>query len=145
MKIFHSLKSLKILLLFIVILSFAKCEEKNNLKPVFNQTYISNKTNFNFSVKEDILDNYNYLKLEVERFYNNEIAISFYQNDSNYNERKQLAYSFSNSTFMWLNKKQFKNNFYLSINCKTTINCSYNLKIYAKKYAELNVGDIYTY
>ena len=83
------------------------------------------------SIKKDYSTNY--IKLEVELLNNyNGIAISYYQKDYNFKERKQLSYNFSNSTFMWLNKNQFKNNFYFSINCKESLECEYKLKIYKK-------------
>jgi len=147
MKIFYSLKSIKTLFILIVVLSFTKsayCETINLYKD-FNKRYkyiYENK----FFVTYDEDYSTNYIKLEVEPLYNdNGIAISYYQKDGNFKERKQLSYSSSNSTFMWLNKNQFKNNFYFSINCKKTYVCDYNLHIYKKKYAELNIGDIYTY
>ena len=142
MKIFQSLKAIKIFLILIGILSFTESAylQTINLIETFNNTYYND---YNFFVKVS-WDRYtNYIKIEVESFYN-EIAISYYQNDFKFKERKQLSHTFSKSTFMWLNKNQFKNNFYFSINCKTSY-CEYNLKIYKKEYAELNIGDIYTY
>jgi len=143
MKIFQFLKAIKIILILIGILSFTESAylKAINLIETFNNTY---NDDYNFFV-EVSWDRYtNYIKIEVESFYN-EIAISYYQNDSKFKERKQLSHTFSNSTFMWLNKNQFKNDFYFSINCKTSYYCKYNLKIYKKEYAELNIGDIYTY
>ena len=144
MEIFYSLKTLKIILILSVILSFAKCSYDTIIN-LYNgyYNYYYGKHNFYVLVSEDYFTNY--LKLEVECKYNNEIAISFYQKDSNFKERKQLSYNFSKSTFMWLNKNQFKNNFYFSVECKTSYNCKYDLHIYKKKYAELNISDIYTY
>ena len=145
MKIFFSLKAIKTLFILIAILSFTKSViyETIRLNKDFNKIYSYEK---NFFVTYDEDYSTNYIKLEVELLnYNNEIAISYYHKDSNFKERKQLSYNFSNSTFMWLNKNQFKNNFYFSTNCKVSYNCNYKLKIYKKKYAELNIGDIYTY
>ena len=145
MKIFHSLKEIKIILIVNVILSFTKCAYDQSIylsNDFYN--YYNKELDFYVFVSEDYFTNY--LKLEVECLYsNNEIAISFYQNDITFKERKQLSYRFSNSTFMWLNKNQFKNNFYFSVKCKTSYNCQYNLHIYKKQYAELNIGDIYSY
>ena len=138
-------KAIKTLFILIVVLSFTKSVyyETINLYKDFNKRY-SYENKFFVTYDEDYSTNY--IKLEVELLYNdNEIAISYYQKDYNFKERKQLSYNFSNSTFMWLNKNQFKNNFYFSINCKKTYLCEYNLHIYKKKYAELNIGDIYTY
>ena len=114
MEIFYSLKTLKIILILSVILSFAKCSYDTiiNLNNDYYD-YYNGKHNFYVLVSEDYFTNY--LKLEVECRYNNEIAISFYQKDYKFKERKQLSYNFSKSTFMWLNKNQFKNNFYFSV------------------------------
>ena len=146
MKIFHSLKTIKILLIYSIILSFAKYSygEKIDLYNDFFKNEYFYALDFNVSVLEDNF--INYIKIVVESLNNNnEIAIDYYQRDSEFKDRKQLSYEFSYSTFMWLNKNQFKNNFYFSINCKKTYVCDYNLHIYKKKYAELNIGDIYTY
>ena len=143
MKIFHSLKTIKILLIYSIILSITKYSygDKIDLYSVFINEYFY-ENDFNVSVLEYYFTNY--IKIEVES-YSNGIAIDYYQRDSKFKDRKQLSYSSSNSTFMWLNKNQFKNNFYFSINCKVRYNCDYKLKIYKKKYAELNIGDIYNY
>ena len=102
MEMFHSLKGIKILLILSVILSFTNCEcdETIKLKDYFNKTYLF-ELDFNVSVLEDYSTNY--IKIEVESLYNSEIAISYYQKDSKFQERKQLSHSFSNTTFMWLN------------------------------------------
>ena len=137
---------IKILLILSIILSFANCEfldEKINLKNNFKHKYYADRT-FLVSVPKDGYTNY--LKIEIGYLdISDEVAISYYQNDYNFKERKQLSYKFLNSTFMWLNKNQFKNDFYFSAKCKTKYNCNYNLNIYKKEYAELKLGDIYTY
>ena len=146
MKIFHSLKTIKILLIYSIILSFAKYSngEKIYLNNNFFKNEYSYALDFNVFVLEDNFNNY--IKIVVEPLNNNnEIAINYYQRDSKFKDRNQLSYGFSNSTFMWLNKNQFKNNFYFSINCKVSYDCEYKLKIYKTKYAEINMGDIYTY
>ena len=106
MKIFQSLKAIKIFLILIGILSFTKSAylQTINLIKTFNNTY-NNDYNFFVEVSSDRYTNY--IKIEVESFFN-EIAISYYQNDSKFKERKQLSHTFSNSTFMWLNKNQLK-------------------------------------
>ena len=114
---------IKTLFILIALLSFTKSVyyETISLNKDFNKRY--NYGN-NFFVTYDEDYSTNYIKLEVELlYYNNEISISYYQKDSNFKERKQLSYNFSNSTFMWLNKNQFKNNFYFSINCKVSYDC----------------------
>ena len=135
----------KILFILFAILSFTKSEyfETINLNKDFNKKYNKER---NFSVLYDEDYSTNYIKIDVRCLYvDGEIAISYYQKDSNFKERKQLSYNFPQSPFMWLNKNQFKNGFYFSINCKESLDCYYILNIYKKKYAELNIGDIYTY
>ena len=109
-------------------------------KDIINNSYNSE---MNFSVSSldnDLLPNY--LKIEVNSSYDNPIAISYYQKDDKFKERKQLSYQYKR-TFMWLNKNQIKNNFYFNIECES--NCIYNLSIYKKSYAELKLGEIYSY
>ena len=143
MKIFHSLKTIQILFVLNTIFSFTKSVNYKSIsltKDFYYKQYYS-ESNFYVYVSEDYYTNY--IKIKVES--NNEVAISFYQKDSDFKERKQLSYNFSNSTFMWLNKTQFNKYFYFSINCKPSSYCNYDIYIYKKRYAELNIGDIYTY
>ena len=133
MKLFHSLKTIKILIIYSIILSFAKYSygEKIGLYNDFFKNEYFYALDFNVSVLEDNFTNY--IKIVVESLNNNnEIAIDYYQRDSEFKDRNQLSYEFSYSTFMWLNKNQFKNNFYFSINCKESLECEYKLKIYKK-------------
>ena len=106
--------------------------------------------NKNFYVKTEKETNLpNYLKIQVDSLFNNDnndnqFVISYYQQDSSFQERKQISQSFSNSTFIWLNKNQINKNFYFSVECSIS-NCSYNLSIYKIDYAELNLGEINNY
>ena len=87
----------------------------------------------------------NYIKITI-RGYNstNDYSISYYKNDSNFNERNQLSQSISGNAIMWLNKEQIKNNFYLSIECYENP-CEYTLTILNIDSLELNLGEQYTY
>ena len=119
----------KTLFIIIAIISFTKSEyyEKINLNKDFNKEYDKER---NFSVTYDEDYSTNYIKIEVRCLYiYGEIAISYYQKDSNFKERKQLSYNFQKSNFIWLNKNQFKNGFYFSINCKESLACYYILNI----------------
>ena len=62
----------------------------------------------------------------------NNYIISYYANDSNFKERKQLSKSFQGKTVMWLNNEQIKNEFYISIECEIPP-CDYSLSIIQKK------------
>ena len=56
-------------------------------------------------------------------------AISYYQDDKTFSNRKQLSYGSLNMTMMWLKKEQIKNGFYLSI--ESTYNtCNYSFEIH---------------
>ena len=119
--------------------------------------YLNNSNTFKFngnrkfcvkSEKENNLSNY--LKIQIDSLYNNDnndnqFVISYYQQDSSFEERKQFSQSFTNSTFIWLNKNQINKDFYFSVECSIISNCLYNLTFYKKDYAELNLGDIYNY
>ena len=74
----------------------------------------------------------------------NNYIISYYANDSNFKERKQLSKSFQGKTVMWLNNEQIKNEFYISIECEIPP-CDYSLSIIQKKIMDLSLNEKYTY
>ena len=91
----------------------------------------------------------NYLKIIAQdnKATNSDYAnyvISYYQNDSDFINRKHLSYSPFNSTIMWLNKEQIKDNFFLSVEC-SEFPCNYSLIISLKNYTELLFGEQYSY
>ena len=69
--------------------------------------------------------------------------ISYYK-DSNFNDRKQLAQSLTDTTFIWLSKNQINKDFYLSVECAKTP-CKYKLEMIPEEYPELKLGQQYTY
>ena len=71
-------------------------------------------------------------------------AISFYQEDSTFSDRKQLSYGSLDTITMWLTKEQVKNGFYLSIET-TYSSCDYSLIICQKNVAEILPGEQYSY
>ena len=71
-------------------------------------------------------------------------AISFYQGDSTFSDRKQLSYGSLNTITMWLTKEQVKDGFYLSIET-TYSSCDYSLTICQKNVAEILPGEQYSY
>ena len=92
----------------------------------------------------------NYLKIVVKDNKGNKdsylnyinYAISYYQGDKTFSNRKQLSYGSLNTTTMWLKNEQVKDGFYLSI--ETTYNdCNYSLLIYQKNTVELLPGAIF--
>ena len=112
---------IKILLIINIMLCFVKGEITN----IYLNNSITYKFNDNkkfkvFCEKEANISNY--LKIQVDSLFNNDnndnqFVISYYQQDSSFEERKQFSQSFSNSTFIWLNKKQIIKNFYFSVEC----------------------------
>ena len=70
-------------------------------------------------------------------------VISFYK-DSEFLDRKQLAQSQSEMSFMHLNKEQVGEDFYLSVECAKTP-CKYNLSFTWIDIPELLIGVPYTY
>ena len=87
----------------------------------------------------------NYILIQIKgNNPSNDYSISYYKNDSNFNDRNQLSQSISGKAFMWLNKEQIKNNFYFSIECYENP-CEYSLNISKKESIELNLGEQYTY
>ena len=71
-------------------------------------------------------------------------AISYYQDDKTFSNRKQLSYGSLNMTIMWLKKEQIKNGFYLSIE-STYKTCNYSFEIYPKNIAEILPGERCSY
>ena len=124
MKIFYSLKAIIILVLLNTSLSLTKSANLTIIDlnhDFINQSYNS-EMNFSVSTLDgDLLPNY--LKIEVNSSYG-DIAISYYERDDKFKERKQLSYG-HHKVFMWLNKNQIKNNFYFNIECDYSI-CEYN-------------------
>lgn len=87
--------------------------------------------------QNNITENFNYLN------YTN-FCISFYQQDSNFKERKQLSQSSLGASSIWLNKKQVSNIFYISIE-GANISSNFTLSLFLKETAEINLNEQYTY
>ena len=144
------MKNIKFLLLISSLFLLIKSEpELINIKLNENNfTYnynIESELKFHVNLENDY--NYNYLKIKVEgKSLNSEIThiISFYQQDLNFNERKQLSQSFTNTTIMWVTKEQIKNNFYFSID-STKYPSNIQLDLIGSNNSELIIDDQYTY
>ena len=88
---------------------------------------ISEMTKF----KINPIDNFNYVRILVEgksETNNTNHIISFYQQDENLNERKQLSQGIDANTIMWLSKEQFKSETYLTVECEK-IPCDFNVEL----------------
>lgn len=100
--------------------------------------------NFHFSSKslESLPNN---LKIQINGK-NSDInyIISYFKNDSTLTNRNQLSQSLSGKSFMWLNKEQIKNGFYLSVEC-SDLSCEYSLNITRKENIELELSQPYSY
>ena len=81
---------------------------------------------------------------EFNRTNKNNYFISYYHQDSNLENRKQMSKSFQGKAIMWLNREQIKNNFYISIECENAP-CDYSFNIIQKKLIELSLNEKYTY
>lgn len=93
---------------------------------------------------------HNYLQIIVQgniapiALNKNKYIISYYQEDSNFEKRKQFSKSSQGKSVMWLNKDQIESNFYLSILCEK-LPCDYSLNIIPKKAMKLSINEKYTY
>ena len=109
----------------------------------FSDNY-SNATNYHFSQEaEESLPNFMKIILEGNNPNNNYI-ISYYKQDSSFNERNQLSQSISGKAFMWLNKAQILNGFYLNVECSDST-CEYLLNITLYDRIIINLGQPYNY
>jgi len=93
----------------------------------------------------------NYMKIEVkqnnisEKGDNSTLLLSYYQQDSDFINRKQFSQSSYGKVFIWLNREQIKNEFYFSLeNPKQEIS-NYTLTILLKEVVELSLDEQYTY
>ena len=121
-----------LILNIIVILVEAKIETKYlTLKNEnLNVEQLKEETNFQVDIETSNLKNF--LKIVAEGRNYKDIAnhtnhiISFYKQDSNYKDRKQLSQSLTGRTVMWLTKEQLKNIFYFNVECSKS-NCDYSV------------------
>ena len=93
----------------------------------------------------------NYMKIEVkqnnitEKSDNSNLLLSYYQQDSDFKNRKQFSQNSYGNAFIWLNKDQIKNEFYFSIESPMQKSNNYTLSILLKETAELSLDEQYTY
>ena len=140
---------LKILLLYIWFHKISNLEEKkeffNNLSWIGE---ITEKTDdvkkYEITIKD--MNSLNNLKVLIKGLNKtlNHYVLSFYQNDSSFTKRYQLFQSYNNEIEMWLNKNQFNDKFYFSIECKY-IPCNYSCSIDKINSIELKFNKVYNY
>ena len=147
-------KNIKNFLPFILLFSFMNSEieiktlslkeEGITIDNLTIDTYF--KIIFNFTV----LPNYIEIKVQgnsltnlKEEIYINNI-ISYYRDDSKFEERKQLSQNITGTTKMILTNEQIKNYFYLSVEC-SKLPCNYILTIKSLDIVELILGEQYFY
>ena len=93
----------------------------------------------------------NYMKIEVKQNNiteisdNSNLLLSYYQQDSDFKNRKQFSQNSYGNAFIWLNKDQIKNEFYFSIESPMQKSNNYTLSILLKETAELSLDEQYTY
>ena len=93
----------------------------------------------------------NYMKIEVKHNYSNEksdksnLLLSFYQQDSDFKNRKQFSQNSYEKVFIWLTKGQIKEDFYLSVENPKQKEKEYTLTIVLKETVELSLDEQYTY
>ena len=136
--------------LYILFLLFTSCKLELNIE----QIYIQNEEKLTLNAENNVYYHFilnttmsGSVKFVVEEKDNNEDyinhIISYYQ-DPEFKDRKQLAQSLTDTTFMWLSKNQIKEDFYLSVECAKTP-CKYTLEMIPEEYPELKLGQQYTY
>ena len=141
--------NIKTLFLLSLLLLFTKQEPKP-LK--FNGTTLTesveNESNM-ITFKISVLNVTNYLKITAkgkgsgDQSQTNHI-ISYHKNEKNINEREQLSQGETGITFMYLNKKQIENDFFISVQCKQ-IPCNYDFILETSEYVELGIDDVFSY
>ena len=135
----------KIFYVLSLLLFFTK-QESEPIPIYFNgTTYKKSNENINGTVtyKISVTNSSNYLKITASGQIVRHV-ISYYQNGKNINEREQLSQSSTGTTIMYLAKKQFESQFFISVQCTKTP-CSFDFILESKDYAELNLDDDFSY
>lgn len=142
--IFNSKRKLFSLIILMFSFEFVILDETVELKiQNFTATY-SKATNYYFSQEsEESLPNYIKIELEGQNEDTNYI-ISYYKQDSSFKETNQLSQSISGKAFIWLNKAQIQNGFYLNVEC-SNLTCEYSLNITLYEKIMIYLGQPYNY
>ena len=138
-----------ILIFFIYFTLFCHCqvqfEEINMSQLNFSEYYDCESGIKRYKIINE--QEYNYLQIKVEgktKEANTNHIISYYQQDSDLKERKQLSQGVSSSSLMWLSKLQIENYFYMTIEC-AKFPCDFQLDLNLANKAYLPIGETYTY
>ena len=147
-------KNIKNFLPFILLFSFMNSEieiktlslkeEGITIDNLTIDTYfkiISNFTVLPYFIEIKVQDN-SLTNLKEEIYINH--IISYYRDDSKFEERKQLSQNITGTTKMILTNEQIKNYFYLSVEC-SKLPCNYILTIKSLDIVELILGEQYSY
>ena len=143
----------KNIFLFIILLSFTKSNVILENIILEDEQIIRHNLNENkyFYIEPKFKNSFpNYIKImkkpeqivEIEYINYINYAISYYQNDSFFENRKQYSHNAFNDTIMWLNKEQINKGFYLSAECFITP-CKYSFEISLEDFIYL--GQQYKY
>ena len=135
----------KIFYVLSLLLFFTK-QESEPISINFNGTiYKESKENINGTVtyKISVTNSSSYLKITASGKVGQHV-ISYYKNEKAINEREQLSQSSTETTIMYLTKKQCESQFFISVQCTKTP-CSFDFILESKDYAELNLDDDFSY
>ena len=142
---------IKLILLIFLSLQIVKTEDEKE-QITFEGTEIESEyfTNsaikyFQVNIKEGFSPKYIKILIQDEDIKSviNHI-ISFYQQDSKYENRKQLVQNFNYETELFLNSEQIKNEFFFTVECDK-YPCTYRYIISEKENIEINLEDRYSY
>lgn len=151
LKIFS--KYINIFILYFLLNSVQSTQEFKTLNITnetisFNFTTMPSYYKINFDSEANIP---NYMKIEVkqnsftEEAKNSNLLLSYFQQDSDFKNRKQFSQNSYGKVFIWLNKDQIKNEFYLSIENPNQKSNDCTLTLLSKETAELSLDEQYTY
>lgn len=81
-----------------------------------NESFNLNENKYYRVITNSISEDKNYMKILIEaENSNNEFALSYYQEDSTFKNRKQLSQSISGKSFIYIKKELLNKDFYISI------------------------------
>ena len=139
------LNAKKALNIFILINTFFVLVKSSEIIDLSLNDFEANYTkNTFFHISPNSTNISNYIKIEVlGNNPKNKYIIAYYKDES-FNNREQLSQSTSGKAFMFLNKQQIKNDFYLSVECPES-SWEYSFKISLEENIDLNAAEPYSY
>ena len=110
-----------------------------------NESFNLNENKYYRVITNSISEDKNYMKILIEaENSNNEFALSYYQEDSTFKNRKQLSQSISGKSFIYIKKELLNKDFYISIIFEESPS-KYTLNFIQKEKMELDIGEQYSY